>query len=471
MTSSLIKKMSRAIRDQTVSTQELILETLESAKKLNRDLRAFELIDEAGALETASILDRELATGIDRGPLHGIPVAVKDIIDVAGWPTRCGSQAYKTTPATRDAKVITNLKSAGAVLIGKTVPHELACGVYSQPTRNPWNPDYVPGGSSGGSAAAVAAGIVPMAVGSDTGGSIRIPASVCGIAGIKPTFNRVSCSGVEPLSWSLDHIGPIATSVEDCAISLNSMLEENSSSTHHFDYSNNNLSGAIQDIRIGILRGEPVDPMLPEIETAFMDAVKQLRSRGAKIAEVTIPELRHTIAAEFAIIGPEAGYYHKQRLIDHPEKIDPDIRALLVSGLLLPTSQYIRGLQARTIIANSIQRCFNDNHLDILLTPTLPATAARVKQTEFEYEDRTEAVTISYVRTTAPFNLAGLPALSVPCGFDKNNIPIGIQFVGKPMGEAVILRVGYVYESITSWRDQKPMIAKPDSFGISQLLM
>lgn len=467
MTGSRIRKMSRAIRKKDFSAQELILDTLESAKKLNHDLKAFELIDEDSALETATLRDNELATGIDRGPLHGIPVAVKDIIDVSGWPTRCGSPSYSTKHAIKDAQVITNLRSAGAILIGKTVPHELACGVYSPPTRNPWNPDYAPGGSSGGSAAAVAAGIVPMAIGSDTGGSIRIPASVCGIAGIKPTFNRISCTGVEPLSWSLDHIGPIAASVEDCAISLRAMLKDSSPPNRAFKCNDDNFSNNIQEITIGILRGEPVDPMLPEIETAFTNATEQLKSKGAKIIEVTIPELQHTLAAEFAIIGPEAGHYHKQRLIDSPEKIDSDIRALLVSGLLLPNTHYLRGLQARTIIADAVRRCFSDNHLDIMVTPTLPATAAKINQTEFEYEDRTEAVTTSYVRTTAPFNLAGLPALSVPCGFDKNNIPIGIQFVGKPMNEAIILQVGYAYESITSWQDQKPMITKPDSLGIN----
>ena len=452
--------MSRQLRDRKVSAQELTAIALRSASRLNDKIGAFELIDEQSALIAAKRLDEELRSGRDRGPLHGIPIAIKDIIDVFGWPTRCGSDAYSDEPATEDAVVVRNLRECGAVLIGKTVPHELACGVYSHPVKNPWNLDCVPGGSSGGSAAAVAAGIVPMALGSDTGGSIRIPASVCGVAGIKPTFNRISCVGVEPLSWSLDHIGPIASSVEDCALSLQAILGlDPLAARDSTDNYTANLNSDLVGLRMGVLHGEPFEPMQPEVESIFVRAVDQLETIGAQKVDVTIPELKHTTAAEFAIVGPEAGHYHKKRLLKHPDQIDPGIRALLLSGLLLPTTQYLRGLQARKVITNAIRRCFDHYRLDIVVTPTLPATAATRDQEEFEYTHRTEPVTISYVRTTAPFNLSGLPALSVPCGFDNTGLPVGLQFVGRPMEDATVLGAGHAYESTTTWHKETPTVS------------
>ena len=460
MSNSVIRKMSRQLRDGKVSAQELATSSLNSASQLNRTIKAFELIDEESALAAAAQLDEDLRSGRDRGPLHGIPIAIKDIIDVSGWPTRCGSEMYSDKPTARDAVVVRNLRESGAVLIGKTVPHELACGVYSHPVRNPWNLSCLPGGSSGGSAAAVAAGIVPMAVGSDTGGSIRIPASVCGVAGIKPTFNRISCVGVEPLSWSLDHIGPIATSVEDCALALQAMEGFDSvnalNSTDKFAPPPSNV---LHGLRMGVVRSEPFEPMQPGVKTIFGRAVDQLEAIGAQRVDVAIPELEHTIATEFAIVGPEAGHYHKNRLLKHPDQIDPGIKALLLSGLLLPTTQYLRGLQARKVIADAIRRCFDHHRLGIIVTPTLPATSAKRDQETFEYADRTEPVTISFVRTTAPFNLAGLPALSVPCGFDDTGLPVGLQIAGRPMDEATVLGAGHAYESTTTWHKETPTMS------------
>tara|TARA_B100001013_G_scaffold195136_1_gene117947 strand:- start:55 stop:1413 length:1359 start_codon:yes stop_codon:yes gene_type:complete len=452
--------MSRQLRDRKVSAQELTVRSLNAANQLNGTIKAFELIDEQSALVAAARLDEELRSGRDRGPMHGIPIAIKDIIDVLGWPTRCGSDTYSDKPATEDAVVVRTLRESGAVLIGKTVPHELACGVYSHPVRNPWNLSCLPGGSSGGSAACVAAGIVPMALGSDTGGSIRIPASVCGVAGIKPTFNRISCVGAKPLSWSLDHIGPIAASVEDCALSLQAMLGFDVSSARNStcDFTAL-LNSGLEGLRMGVLRGEPFEPMHSGVEMAFDRAVDQLEIIGAQRVDVTIPELEHTIAVEFAIVGPEAAHYHRKRLREYPDQIDPGIKALLLSGLLLPSTQYLRGLQARKVIADAIRRCFDHHRLDIIVTPTLPATAATRDQEVFEYAHRTEPVTISYVRTTAPFNLAGLPALSVPCGFDNTGLPVGLQFVGRPMDEATVLRTGHAYELATTWHKETPTMS------------
>ena len=459
MATSKIQSMSRNLRDRKVSSKEFTTQALDRASQLNDSIKAFEFIDEESALSNASHCDNELRSGCDRGPLHGIPVGIKDIIDVEGWPTRCGSSAYSSDPSKKDAEVVEKLREAGAVLIGKTVPHELACGVYSHPTKNPWNLDYIPGGSSGGSAAAVSAGIVPMALGSDTGGSIRIPAAVCGIAGIKPTFNTVSCTGVEPLSWSLDHIGPLASTVYDCALSLHAIMNSSTARNDFMASLTDKVALGVKGLRIGVIRGEPFEPMQTEVATMYDKAVAELQTIGAQTIDVVIPELKHSVAAEFAIIGPEAGHYHKNRLAKAAQKIDPDIRALLLAGNLLPSEQYFIGLTARTVIAESIRRCFDRHRLSVIVTPTLPAKAAKATQSEFNYMDRNEPVTISYVRTTAPFNLAGLPALSTPCGFDSAGLPIGLQIVGRAMDETTVLAIGHAYESATGWNQKVPPVS------------
>ena len=462
MNASVIRQMGELLRSGTVTSGEMTARAIQGAKGLNQTIEAFVLTDEDTAINAAERADHEMREGHDRGLLHGIPVAVKDIIDVEGWPTRCGSPAYPMAAVSRDATVVVKLRDAGAVIVGKTTAHELACGVYSPPASNPWDVGRVPGGSSGGSAAAVSAGIVPLALGSDTGGSIRIPAATCGVSGIKPTFGRVSRAGVEPLSWSLDHIGPIAATVEDCALALHVLagrdsLDGSTSEASVADYTSW-LDAGVSDLRIGVLQGEPFAPMQPEVADVFAAAVEQLGEMGAEPVEVAIAELEHTLATESAIVGAVAGHYHRRLLQQRPELIDPGIRDLLVSGLLLPASHYLNALQARRVIARAIRRAFVDQDLDVMVSPTLPATAVRQDQEEIEYADRSEPVTLSYVRTTAPFNLSGLPAVSVPCGFDGDRLPIGLQVVAPPFEEAIALGVAAAYESGTGWRQEQPPI-------------
>ena len=454
---SKIQTLSEELRNGTVSATELVTRTIECVKTLNKDINAFEFIDEENALTAAKNCDEELRSGQYRGPLHGIPIGIKDIIDVENWPTRCGSETYDSSPKGNDAHVVQKLREAGAVLVGKTVPHELACGISNYPTKNPWDQRYIPGGSSGGSAAAVASGIVPIALGSDTGGSIRIPSAVCGITGIKPTFGSVSCAGVEPLSWTLDHVGPLASSVEDCALLLDSITNIKRPDLKLFLESINQIKiEKLHDYRIGVIKNEPFEPVQSEIRTIFDAAILQLESMGAQIVDVEIPELKHTIAAEFAIICFEAGYYHKDRLIDYASKIDTDIKYLLIAGNLLPTEHYFRGLQARKLISDAIRRCFDDYQLSVIATPTLPAPVAKTDETDFRYGDYDEPVTISYVRTTAPFNLAGIPALSTPCGLDSNGLPVGLQIAGRAMDEFTICTIGHAFQSAVNWENIVP---------------
>lgn len=457
-----ISAAARQLKEGAVTSVEMTGKALEAIARVDDQLQSFVLVDPEGAYEAAEAADEVLRSGKDAGPLTGIPVGVKDIIHMAGLPTRCGSPAYPDRPRPTDATVVTKLREAGAVIVGKTTSHELACGVYSAPAANPWDTDRLPGGSSGGSGAAVAAGVVPMALGSDTGGSIRIPASVCGVAGLKPTYGRVSRAGVEPLAWSLDHIGPLAATVADCAAGLQALagFDPADASTTRAPVANfsERLGRGIEALRIGVLPSGPFSPMQEGVASAFGQAVEELRSLGAEPLMIDIPELAYTLPAEFAIVGPEAAAYHRRLLRDRPETISPGIRRLLTIGTVIPSSHYLKGLKARLVIRDALRAAFEQHGLSVVVTPTLPATAASADQQELDYSGTVEDVTSSYVRTTAPFNLSGQPALSVPCGFDGDGLPVGLQIAGRPFDEATVLQVGAAYEASTPWADHHPPV-------------
>lgn len=457
-----IATISQQLREGATTSVEITRHALDAIDQINSRLDAFVLVDREGALRAAEQADRILNSGNPTGPLTGVPVAIKDIIHMDGLPTRCGSPAYPHKPRDHDAAVVARLRDAGAVMVGKTTTHELACGVYSLPAANPWDTARIPGGSSGGSGAAVAAGAVPMALGSDTGGSIRIPASVCGIAGLKPTFGRVSRAGVETLSWSLDHLGPLAATVADCAVTLQVLAGHDPADpptepSPPPDYSEN-LARGVDGLRLGILAAPPFSPMQEDVEQAFHDAVEHFRELGARVIPLDIPELTSTLETEFAIVAPEAAAYHRRLLRESPELIFPGIRELFAIGTIMPAAHYLKGLGARRVIQDALRRGFNRERLDAAITPTLPATAALADQEMFDYAGMEEDVTSSYVRTTAPFNLSGQPALTVPCGFDRDGLPIGLQIAGRPFDEATVLRIGAAYEATTTWAEHRPPV-------------
>lgn len=433
--------MATALRDGTTTATALTERFLAREAASSERLHSFVAIDAERLLAAARIADDELADGIDRGPLHGIPIGVKDIIDVEGYPTRWGSPLSPSSPAVHDATIIARLRHAGALIAGKTASHELACGVVTAPTSNPWDLDRVPGGSSGGSGAAVGAGLVPIGLGSDTGGSIRIPAALCGIVGLKPTYGLVPVDGVLPLSTSLDHIGPLGATVADCARTLTAIAGDGS------DYADD-LGRGIDGLRLGLITHEPFAPMQGDVGQAVHRAADALRTLGATCFDVTIPELRHCLAAEFGIIPLEAYEHHEPSLRLRPFDIDPDIRALLTAGAVLPRSVYDRALAARASIAGAIDAAMAEHRLDALVTPTLPSTAASKSDTEHSYDGVSEPVAVSYVRTTAPFNLSGQPAISVPCGFDHQGLPIGLQIVARRGADALVLRIAHAYEAV-----------------------
>ncbi len=462
MFQSSIPDLAKELRDGRLTSSELTGRALRAAEATGRQLNAFVLVDRAGAVAAAQRADQAIRSGSALTPLTGIPIGVKDIIDLQGYPTRCGSPAYPDHPRPHDATVVRKLRSAGAVIVGKTTTHELACGVSSPPATNPWDTSRIPGGSSGGSGAAVASGVVPMALGSDTGGSIRIPASVGGIAGLKPTLGRVSKHGVEALSWSLDHIGPLASTVADCAITLQFMAgpdpADPSTEPEPVPNFSAHLDRGIEGLRIGVLDRAPFAPMQEDVEDAFGTAADHLAGLGAEMVPLDIPELAFTLPAEFAIVGTEAAAHHHRLLLERPGQISAGIRELFTMGTIISSAHYLAGLKARLAIRSSLRKSFGENHLDAVISPTLPATAALAEQTDFEYGDISEDVTSSYVRTTAPFNLSGQPALTVPAGFDRLRLPIGLQIAGRPFDEVTVLRIGAAYEATTAWSQERPPV-------------
>ena len=467
-----IPEAAADLRAGRTTSRWLTEASLAAASALDGELSAFVAFDAEGALEAADAADAAIAAGRDLGPLMGVPVGIKDIVDVAGLPTRCGSPAYPATPAESDATLVRRLRRGGAVIVGKTTTHELACGVYSEPVSNPWDLSRIPGGSSGGSAAAVASGIVPMAVGSDTGGSIRIPASLCGTVGIKATYGRVSRAGVAALAWSLDHLGPLTATVEGCAAALEVLagpdpLDPSASARPVPQYSRS-LDRGVDGLRIGVLSGPPLDPMQPDVAATFADSADLLGRQGAAMVGVEVPELEHGLAAEFGIVAPEAGEYHRELLRGRPETIDPSIRALLVAGVMMAPEHYFKALKARQVIADALRDAFAANRLDALLTPTLPATAAPKGADDFSFGESVEPVVLAYVRTTGPFNLSGLPALSVPAGFDRDGLPVGLQIAAAPFDEETALRVGACFESVAGVAGRRPPTHALDAAGADE---
>ena len=459
----VIAELGRSLRSGEVSARELADRSLAAAEELNPRLQAFVIIDHQGAREAADRVDRQFSQGIDPGPLAGIPVGVKDIIDMAGHPTLCGSPAYPDTPATRDAPVVERLREAGAVIVGKTVTHELACGVESPPACNPWDIERIPGGSSGGSGAAVSAGITAAALGSDTGGSIRIPAAVCGTAGLKGTYGRVPRSGVAALSWSLDHIGPLAPTPADCIL-VQSVISgfHPSDSTTLTDLPPDGYpdgEGSLEGARLGVIERYRHPLIQPAVSEAFEAAVGVLADLGAEVMALEIEELDMVMGVEYALVQSEGAAYHQELMVEAPHLIDPAIRTLFATGLMMPTEHYLTALRGREKIRRAVRDCFIQNRLTAVLTPTLSAVAAHKNQKVFEYGGQSEDVNPAYVRTTAPANLTGQPALSVPCGFDSNGLPIGLQIIGRPLAETEISRIGQAYHEAANWDLTPPISA------------
>ncbi|HEY7415167.1 MAG TPA: amidase, partial [Ktedonobacteraceae bacterium] len=366
--------------------------------------------------------------------------------------------------------VVEQLRRAGAVVIGKTNTFEFAYGPYAPPTRNPWKPTCTTGGSSGGSAAAVAAGMCFGAIGTDTGGSIRIPASCCGITGLKPTYGRVSCFGVIPLSWSLDHVGPMGRSAEDCAILFDAIakydprdpnsvsgppLSPGRSTVSLIDGGEGRDPLSLQGLRIGIPQEEFVAPLDSHVRAAWRAALRVLEEEGVELIDLELP--RTTLELYRAIQRPEATLAHMQNgwFPAHADKYDEEIREKLAGGQAIPAIDYLQALHERRLFSSSLRALMRRVEVFVLPTTPVPAQPAELMDQDIEIDGVTENLTACYLRLTRPFNLAGLPAISLPCGFTEDNLPLGMQIVGKAFEEATALRIAHAYQQLTDWHRRR----------------
>ncbi|MBC7876859.1 MAG: Asp-tRNA(Asn)/Glu-tRNA(Gln) amidotransferase subunit GatA [Anaerolineales bacterium] len=393
--------------------------------------------------------------------LYGIPVAVKDLYNTKGIRTTAGSKFFADHIPEEDAFTVKKIKKAGAQVVGKTNTHEIALGVTNNnphygACKNPWDITRTPGGSSGGSAVAVATGMALAALGTDTGGSIRIPASLCGVVGMKPTYGRVSLSGILPLSWNLDHAGPITRKVEDAALMLQVMggydeLDPTSIKTLPGDYYSHLRDGMI-DRKIALAVGSYVEEADKEVLEAVRKAARIFEEQGAIIIEVNMDFLKEAAIANGLMTQADGAAFHRERLQEHPDWFGADVRERLTMGAAFTTSEYALARRTQTQIKRRCELLFDQ--YDVLLLPTTPISAPVL-----EGENAVERAR-QLTRFTAPFNLTGLPALSVPSGFTKEGLPIGLQIVSRAWNEAGVLRAGYAFQQATEWHTKKPEIAK-----------
>jgi aspartyl-tRNA(Asn)/glutamyl-tRNA(Gln) amidotransferase subunit A len=451
-----IREAGAAFRAGTRSPVELTVAILKRIEETEPVVHAYVQVMTDAALAAAHQAEDELEGGYDRGPLHGIPIAIKDIIDIAGRPTLCGSQVRDDSPAAlEDATVVAQLRQAGAVLVGKTVTHEFAGGVISPPTRNPWNPSHIPGGSSGGSGAAVAAGSCLAALGSDTAGSIRIPSALNGVVGLKPTYGCVSNRGVFPLSWSLDTVGPLTKTVDDTALVMGAILRHHprnsAAMAKRTTETGDELDGNLEGVRLGVPRPYFFDRLQPGVRSTVEKALVTLAALGAEVIDTPWQEASAASAAGFVVVRPEMAAVHAEALRTVPERFGPVLRSRLEAFSLFPARGYLRAQRARSATRSTIAALFAAHQLDALVTPTVPATASPVDQTLIAYADGDEPVHSGFTRLTMPFNATGQPALSLPCGLDAARLPVGLQIVGAPFTEPTLYRIGHAYEGAAGW--------------------
>ncbi|HEU4323420.1 MAG TPA: Asp-tRNA(Asn)/Glu-tRNA(Gln) amidotransferase subunit GatA [Roseiflexaceae bacterium] len=446
-------------------------------------VRAFLHVAADDALAQARAADEARAAGGDAAPLHGIPIAVKDVISTRGMPNTCGSRILEGYVPPYDATAVARLRQAGAVLIGKVNCDEFAMGSSNEnsaygATRNPWDLERVPGGSSGGSAAAVAAGEVPGALGTDTGGSVRQPASLCGISGLKPTYGRISRYGLVAFGSSLDQIGPLAHTARDCAILLGALAghdsQDGTSAPQPVPDYQAALSGDLRGLRVGVPREYFVEGMQPGVETAVRSAIEVLREGGAEIVEVSLPYTKYALPVYYIIAPAEASanlarfdgvrYGARREAKTYWEMLEdtrgagfgPEVRRRIMLGTYVLSAGYYdayyrRAQQVRTLIRRDFQQVFEQ--VDLLAAPTAPTVA-------FKIGEKTTDPLAMYLEDvcTLPVSLAGMPGLVVPCGFSEN-LPVGLQLIGRPFDEATILRVGDAYQRQTDWHTRRPELA------------
>ncbi len=442
-----IREIGRLLRSRKISCVELLDQTLADIKA--RDVfRSFITKTEDEALVQAAERDRELATGTDRGPLHGVPTAHKDIFYTRGVRTTAGSLLFRDFVPDYDATVVEQLTNAGAVSVGKTNLHELAYGITSKNPHygfvlNPHDTTRIPGGSSGGSAALVGARLLPMSLGSDTGGSIRIPAAFCGCVGLKPTYGRVSRWGVMPLAFSLDHVGPIGATVEDCALTMNAIADGDFNVTAASD---------LKGVRAGVPKNFFFDRIDDQVAGAVKRAISEMERLGARLVEVQVPDMNEVNAAARMVQLSETAALYAQHT--DSSLFGKDVWPLLQQGKLIAAHDYVNAQRLRTIYRREFDALWRE--IDVLATPTTPIVAPRLEDTTVNIRSTEEDTRIACTRLVRAINYLGEPALSMPCGKSAEGLPIGLQLISAPFTEPELLRIARTLEGQTGSFDSSP---------------
>jgi len=457
--------LAEAVRGKRVSPVELVRECLARIERRNPTLRAFITVDAEGALATARALEAEAAAGRFRGPLHGVPVAHKDLCVVPGLPTSCGTRTPDYFRSDVPCTAAARLAAAGAVLLGKLNMTELAMGPFGDnahhgDVQNPLKPGHASGGSSSGSAAAVAAGLVAGAIGSDTGGSIRLPAACCGVVGLKPTYGRVSRAGVMPLSWTMDHIGPLAATVTDAALLFAAMAGHDAadatSSARPLDDVVGALDAPVTALRAGVPETHFFDDVHSDVHAAVRVAIGVIEKLGVQVGRAKLPDLRSlTRECSTPIVAAEAATEHGRLLRERRDEVQPVVYTRASAGFAVAAVQYLEAQRLRERFAREfVATAFED--ADVLLVPTIPEPAPAYADAKAGSVDEIVARMGRFSRLTRSLNAAGVPALSVPCGWTADGRPLALQIVGRPFDEATVLRVGRAYERATDWRRPPP---------------
>jgi aspartyl-tRNA(Asn)/glutamyl-tRNA(Gln) amidotransferase subunit A len=457
LTSLTLSEAADLVARREISPVELTQAHLDRTELLEERLNCVITLTPEAALESARQAEREIQRGEYRGRLHGIPLALKDLYETAGVRTTAGSRFFADYIPQADGACVERMAAAGAVILGKYNMHEIALGVTNAnphfgACHNPWQLDRVSGGSSGGCGAALAAEMCLGALGSDTGGSIRIPASLCGIVGLKPTSGRTSLRGVVPLSWNLDHPGPMARRVSDTAILLRGIAGFDLEDPYSVDVPVSDylqeLGGGVRGWRIALASDEFFTWGEGEVLAAVRKAAETLANLGAQVEETGFRGGREAARANGLMVTSDAAAFHQERLESRPEDFGADVLQRLRSGAAFTSSEYIQARRTQTVLRRQFEQFYDA--FDLLLTPTTPVSAPPIEGPDAVEQART------LTRFTSPFNLTGLPAISLPCGFTESGLPIGLQIVGPPWSEAAVLRAAHAFEQATEWHLRKP---------------
>ncbi|MEC9307895.1 MAG: amidase [Chloroflexota bacterium] len=453
------------ISKREISPVDVIESHLKRIEETESVLNSFITLLAEEALTAAKRLEAEVLQGKYRGPLHGIPVGLKDLFHTGGVRTTSGSRIFDTYIPTEDCTVAARFNQAGAILLGKLNMHQFAYGPTGENPdyghmHNPWNPELISGGSSGGSGSAAASGQCTITMGSDTGGSVRIPSSLCGIVGLKPTYGLISRHGLTPLSWSLDHPGPMVRTVEDAALTMNAISgydtkDVGSANVDIPDFTAS-MIGDIKNVKIGLVREFFEAPLDAEVHTVTKAAIAQLEALGAEIIEVSMPMFKQAQAISGTILMAEAAAYHRDLLKEHADKLYPPVRLRIESGLFVTAADYLKAQQGRALFNKGMSDLFLE--VDALVGPSQPITAPPLLASTVDINGETIGTTAALTQYSRPYNISGTPAISIPCGFSKSGMPIGLQIAGKAYDEAMVLRISKAYQDSTAWHQHRPIV-------------